>query len=63
MYKIRTAKEIFEEELSGEPLEESVVILAIQIAQREMYRYFHEMINDNNSQLLYLKDEIKLNEK
>ena len=32
---MRTAKEIFDEELSGEPLYQSAVIEAIQIAQKD----------------------------
>jgi len=43
MTKIRTAKEIFDEELSGEPLCQDAIINAIEIAQKEMYYSFHKM--------------------
>jgi hypothetical protein len=36
MIQLRTAKKIFEEELSGEPLHQDAVIEAIQIAQWEI---------------------------
>jgi hypothetical protein len=60
MYKLRTAKEIFEEELSGEPLHQDVVIEAIQIAQKEMYDYVHKIFKDNITLLSYIKDELQL---
>jgi len=35
---MRSAKKIFEEELSGEPLSQDSVVLAIQIAQEEVIK-------------------------
>lgn len=44
---IRSAKDIFEEELSGEPLTQESVIEAIKIAQKELLEYIDQgALND-----------------
>ena len=50
---MRTAKEIFEEELSGEPLTQESVIEAIRLARREIYTDILNLPNDWNNQELF----------
>lgn len=45
---LRTAKQIFEEELSGEPLTQESIIEAIRDARQEIYTEILDMINGNN---------------
>ena len=62
MSKLRTAKDIFEEELSGEPLSQDMVIMAIQIAQQEIIDSVYDMVFDYRFILENVKSiEEKLN--
>ena len=45
---MRTAKQIFEEELAGEPLTQESIIEAIRIARQEVYTEVLDMLNSNN---------------
>lgn len=60
IYNVRTAKEIFEEELSGEPLHQDVVIEAIQIAQMEILNNLNLILDNNKLHIQYIKNILNL---
>ena len=45
---MKTASQIFEEALSGEPLTQESVIEAIRYARQEVYTEILDMLNSNN---------------